>query len=729
MSKFIATAVIRGSHQVVKQAETLLKKAISEKGKDLKFEFPDTAFYLPFYYAITGIELKTLGDMEISLNHAKSMLSSEPDKKSWLPYLGEALDGGIATLFAEEIIEAVRYVYGEEPAKEPDGFTYNGFITDTILRELGIQLVDGRMPGFAAVLGAAKDSKEAVKIIRQLQERKILIFLAGEDKNGNSVTKQLRQENIELGWETYIVPLGKDTISVIYALNWAIRATMMFGGIKKGNYKDILKYTLDRVHAFALVLGELDEIKWATGAGAISMGFPAISHSKVPEVRPSGVTRYEAVVWQPDIDKIVDTSIEVRGLKIEIEKVPVPVPYGPAFEGERVRKEDTQLEFGGNKSTTFEYLRMKNMDEVSDGKIIIDGPKVDEKAGLYPLGIFVEVAGRKMQKDFESILERKIHHFLSEAHGIFHMGQRDMNWIRISKEAYEAGFRLEHLGKILHARMHSEFPAIVDKVEVTLITDEAKAKKIMVEAQKAYKERDERVAGLTDESVDLFYSCSLCQSYAPNHVCVITPERLGLCGAYNWLDGKAAFEIDPIGPNQPIVKGRTIDPVKGQWEGVNEFVYNKSNQAINFFNAYSMMDNPMTSCGCFECIIALLPEANGVMIVNRGFTEMTPCGMKFSTLAGSVGGGNQTPGFLGVGRLYLTSKKFLLADGGIKRIVWMPKELKEQLKEGIQKRGTEAGAAELIDKIADETIGTDVNTVLEFLQKVNHPALTMDPIM
>lgn len=728
MSKFIATSVIRGAHKIVEEADSLLKKAIAEKGRDLQFEFPDTAFALPFILCITGQEVKTLGDMEIAIDHAKSLLSKEPDEKVWLPYLGEALDGGIATLFAEEIIEAVRYIYKQEPFKEPDGWTYNGFITDTILRDLGIQLVDGRMPGFAAVLGAARNSKEAVQIIRQLQERKILIFLAGEYK-GNSVTKQLREENVELGWETYIVPLGPDTISTVYALDWAARAAMMFGGIKKGNYKDILKYTLDRVHAFAIVLGELDDLKWATGAGAINMGFPAISHEKVPEIRPNGVCRYEEVVWQPDIDKIVDTAIEVRGLKIEIEKVPVPVPYGPAFEGERVRKEDTFLEFGGNKSTTFEYLRMKNMDAVSDGKIIIDGPQVDEKEGLYPLGIFVEAAGRKMQKDFESILERKIHHFLSEAHGIFHMGQRDMNWIRISKEAYGAGFRLEHLGKILHARLHSEFPAIVDKVEITLITDENKIKKLLIEAQKAYKERDERVAGLTDESVDIFYSCALCQSYAPNHVCVITPERLGLCGAYNWLDGKAAYEIDPVGPNQPIAKGKTIDPLKGQWDGVNEFVYNKSNQAINIFNAYSIMDNPMTSCGCFECIVALLPEANGVMIVNRGFTEMTPCGMKFSTLAGSVGGGNQTPGFLGVGRLYLVSKKFLLSEGGIKRIVWMPKELKEHMKEGIQKRSAEAGTPDLFDKIADETIGTDVNTVLEFLQKVNHPALTMEPMI
>ncbi len=729
MSKYIATAVIRGAQNILKEADVMLKKAIADKGAGFKFEFPDTAFALPLIFCFTGKRVETLGQMQEELDYAKSLtINYLPDNKLWLPYLGEALDAGVATMFAEEIITAVRYIYGKEPFKEADGFTYNGFITDTILRDLGIQLVDGRMPGFVVILGAAPTNKQAVEYVRELQQKKILIFLAGES-NGNSVTKQLRQENIEIGWETYIVPLGPDTISTIYALNFAARSTITFGGIKGGDYKRILKYTLDRVHAFAMVLGPLDDLKWATGAGAINFGFPAICDSEVPEIRPNGVCRYEEVVKQLDPKKMVDTCIEVRGLKVEISHVPVPVPYGPAFEGERVRKEDTFLEFGGNKSLTFEYVIGRKMDEIDDNKIIIDGPKVDEKAGLYPLGIYVEVAGRKMQKDFESILERKIHHFISEAHGIFHMGQRDMNWIRISKEAYDAGFRLEHIAKIIHARLHSEFPAIVDKVQVTLITDENKIKTKIEVARKAYKERDDRVAGLTDEAVDTFYSCTLCQSYAPNHVCMITPERLGLCGAYNWLDGKAAFEIDPLGPNQPVKKGKTIEEKLGQWEGVNQFVYAKSNQGIERFNAYSMIIEPMTSCGCFECIVGLVPEANGVMIVNRGFTEMTPVGMKFSTLAGSVGGGLQTPGFIGVGRIYITSKKFISADGGLKRIVWMPKELKESLREKLQKRAEEEGAPDLLDKIADETIATDIEKLVEFLQKVNHPALSMPSML
>ena len=212
---------------------------------------------------------------------------------------------------------------------------------------------------------------------------------------------------------------------------------------------------------------------------------------------------------------------------------------------------------------------------------------------------------------------------------------------------------------------------------------------------------------MTDESVDTFYSCLLCQSFAPNHVCVITPERLGLCGAYNWLDGKAAYEIDPTGPNQPLVKGECIDPVRGQWKNINEYVYANSKQTIERFNAYSMLEDPMTSCGCFEAIVAVLPECNGVMIVNREFPGDTPAGMKFSTLAGNTGGGQQTPGFIGVGKAYITSKKFIAAEGGHKRIVWMPRELKETLKEDLELIGKRLGIENFADLIADETVGTD----------------------
>jgi len=228
MSKLIATGAIRGAQTLVKQADEMLQKTIAEKGKDFVFEFPDTAFHLPMILAMTGFQVKTLADMNVALGFARELLHEVPDEKIWKPYLGEALDSGMATLFAEEIILALRYIQGLEPCKDPEtGYVYNGFISDTIQRNLGIQLVDGTMPGFAAIIGAAPSDDIAVNICRELQEKNILTFLSGQS-NGDSVTKQLLRKGVELGWDARIVPLGPDTEHTLYALDWAIRASLIF---------------------------------------------------------------------------------------------------------------------------------------------------------------------------------------------------------------------------------------------------------------------------------------------------------------------------------------------------------------------------------------------------------------------------------------------------------------------------------------------------------------------
>lgn len=1272
MSKIVATAAIRGAQKLVNEAEQFYKKALHEKGPNTKVEFPETAFFLPMAYGLLGLEVKTIAEMEPILKEAKSLLRQEPSEKLWLPYLGDALDSGIAALLAEEIICALRYLYGQEPQKD-----CIGFYTDTWMRSYGIQLVDGRMPGFAAILGAAPDNKTAVEIVRELQKRSIMIFV-GSSSNGRSIIDQLKEEKVEMGWETYIVPYGRDTVTAIYPLNWAIRSALTFGGLKKGQAKECLLYCKNRVFAFGMALGELDDIKYATGAGAINMGFPVIADTDIPEIRPTGICTYEHLVKEKDHKKIIQTGIQVRGVKVKVSEIPIPVAYSPAFEGERIRREQTYVEFGGKYSPAFEYLKTVDIDSVEDGKIEVIGPEIDQakEGSAMPLGILVEVAGRKMQKEFEPILERQIHTFLNEASGVFHMGQRNMNWIRISKEAQKKGFKIRHFGVILHSRLHDVFSAIVDRAQVKIYTKEEDVKGIMDEAEASYSARDERMAGLTDESVDTFYSCTLCvpkgqeiilsngsfcriedfidttvdekdlqvlsfrnpsvvpgdtgelhlnaapkyiqritlrngnrlelttnhkvlvdrkdglkwveakditmtdrlvvakttclegnkqiplmidflpddlkifdnkfllrlrkalldkygrfavasreleidygrlysafyfktargrkfsnqrfsireikeickklnwkwdsvkkyinvlgvsysrgyelkknildeeimylaglvasdgcvrfrdkgcsvqftnsesaliekfckivesifgippkrfivkpsiaksnkikieskkpitvlfvnntilgrlmqglgiglqrresvkwlghkisgfstrlisaflkglfdgdghvtgthllistgpykeaqhihlllkklgidsyitkttrgfqvgtrnfsdyirfrkvissyhprkkkdmdkakfsfdnnhvvrsdtvpfqcgeliedllskyrgkiqpcklsidyktieawrkkkcraskeklkiflkdikskvepadriyqqllqwsdsnvsfekarktelirygekevynfsvnhyhnylvnsivvkncQSFAPNHLCIVKPERLGLCGAYNWLDARASFELNPTGPNQPIKKGEVLDPVRGEWKGVNEIVYQKSNKSLDRFHGYSIMSWPETSCGCFECIIAILPEANGFMVVNREYAGMTPCGMKFTTLAGNVGGGAQTPGFMGVGRLYLVSKKFIYADGGLKRIVWMTKELKEALGDKLKKRCEEEGDPDLIKRIADEDAATTTEELVPFLEKVGHPALKMQPLI
>ncbi len=722
MSKIICGNAIDGAIEWVTQAEKKLDQAIQEKGESLAVAFPETAYYLPVIYSFTGEEIETLGDLRTILRQAKSLLSERPSDQVWLPYLGKTLDAGVAALLACEIIEACKYVVGPNPVNG----IWLGAANDVIMRERGIEFVDGTAPGFAAVTGSAPTNEIAVKIARELQEKNLYVFMAGST-NGKQFAEQLTEEGIQLGWETRLIPFGRDVSALIYALGFANRAALSFGSVQPGDFERNLRYTKNRIFAFVLTFGEVTPDKYAVAAGAINYGFPVIADTDIPQILPTGICTYEHVVSSVPHNTIVEKALEVRGCKVKITKLPIPVPYGPAFEGERIRKVDTHVEFGGNITKAFEFVTSVKLNQVNDGEIEIIGPTLDQvkEGDVLPLAIWVEVAGRKMQSDFEPILERQVHRLLNGAEGIWHMGQRDIIWTRISKTGFSRGLRLEHYGEIIHAKLLSDYPAIVDKVKVTLITDLAEVENRIEVARKVYDERNRRLEAMTDESVDLFYSCLLCQSFAPNHVCVITPERLGLCGAYNWLDGKVAYEIDETGPNQPVKKGDCLDQIRGIWQGVDDYVYINSHKTISSFSAYSIMDRPMTSCGCFEVICAYVPECNGIMAVNREYQGDTPVGMTFSNLAGTVGGGQQTPGFMGCGKFFLTSKKFIIADGGIKRIVWMPSELKSLLADDLKLRFDEQQVPDLLDKIADETIAIDTNEVRKFLEKVNHPALEM----
>jgi acetyl-CoA synthase len=760
MSRYIATRAIRGANALVAEAEIMLDKALEEKGNDAAVSFPNTAYYLPTILGMTGRAIEKIGDLQPVMEQARQMLHPVPAVHHWTPYLGETLDAGMATLLAAETIEAVRFVYGLQPepapgfklaggtaftspeaeAKENGDGHLNGPIDDIQLRSWGIQLVDGRMPGFAAIVGCAKSNEVAVKLVQELQRRNILCFLSG-NVNGRSIIDQLREEGVELGYDTYTVPFGRDTISAIYALGFATRSALTFGGLKPGMSREILLYNKERVFAFVLALGEVDDLKYAAAAGAINFGFPVIADTVIPEILPTGVTTYEHVVSMPfdtidgkdDLERaerLVQKCIEVRGVKVKVSNVDVPVPYGSAFEGEVVRKADLRVEFGGKHSRAFELLQMAKLDEVTDGKIEVVGPDFADvpAQGSTDMGIVIQVAGRQMQQDFEPVLERQIHYFINGASGIQHIGQRDIAWIRISNAAADKGFGLESFGKILHARFHEDFGAIVDKVQVTIVTDPKLHAEWLEKARVAYDFRNKRLADLTDAKVDEFYSCTLCQSFAPNHVCVVSPERLGLCGAYNWLDCKASFSINPTGPNQPIKLGKPIDMSKGYWEGTNDYAKIGSHGVVNEVSMYSIMENPMTACGCFECIVMLIPEANGVMVVSREDTSMTPAGMTFSTLAGIAGGGLQTPGVMGVGKFYLISPKFISADGGFKRIVWMSSVLKETMSEEFKAVCEREGDPDFLDRIADERNVTSVDDLLAWLESHNHPAMAMEPM-
>ncbi len=736
MSRLIAFAAIQGGYKVVSQAEGALQKALATYNADTKVGFPNTGYFLPVIYSLFGIKVETLEDLQEPLDIARGLLPPHIKNKTWLPFLGPLLDAGMAGIISYEIIEALRYL--NEPdfylhAEDPDienGKIWTGAADDTIFRKRGVEFVDGSAPGFAAIVGSAPDAATAKMIIEDYQQRGLYMFLAA-NHNGTTIVEQLIEAKVQIGWSTRIACFGPDISSAVFALGFANRVAMAFGGVQPGDYKKILMYNKERVFAFVNALGDVGTEWGVAAAGCVNWGFPTIADTDITQILPTGICTYEHVVAPVAHKDICAKSVEVRGLKTLVSDVEIPCSFGPAYEGERVRGADLYAQCGGGKTQCTELVKMAALGDIEDGKVILEGPDVDgiKEGETFPLGIFVQIAGREFQEDFEPILERQIHHLTNYIQGVMHIGQRDISWVRISKGAIEKGFTLKDIGVVLHAKFHQEFSNILDKVQVTLYTKKADVDKITALARDNYTTRDSRVDSMTDDDVETYYSCTLCQSFAPSHVCTVSPERTGLCGAYNWMDCKAAFEISPTGPNQPIEKGECLDTKMGQWAGVNDFVKKASRGAVEKYNLYSMVVDPMTTCGCCECIAAMLPGCNGVMTVGRDYAGETPCGMKFTTLAGVMGGGASSPGFVGHSKHNITQGKFILGDGGLLRMVWMPKMLKEELKDRIVARSEQMGVPGFFDMIADETVGMTEEDIMPFLKEKGHPALDMESLV
>ena len=702
--------VFSGNDAVYGLTEGAINAAIEQHGADKAVSFPNTAYCLPCYYAVTGVKVKTLGELKEALGVVKTLMTREMR-------LNDVFMSGVATALCAEFIEVLKYIDGAEPYTEP----CYGHLADAVIRELGVPLVTGDIPGVAVILGSAPTKEEAVALVKSYQAQGILVTLVG------GVIDQVAEAGMKTGANLRVIPLGKDVTSVIHVVSVALRAALIFGNVTPGDAANLMKYTFERVPAFVNAFAPLDDVIVACGAGAIALGFPVITNQEGVSTVP------KSLILQPDVSKFNATSLEARDIKIKITNIDIPVAFASAFEGEIIRRGDMQVEFDGSRVDCAELVQSAEATEIEDHKITVIGPEADEMelGSKNSIAYVVKVAGKNMQSDFEPVIERKFHNYINCIEGVYHTGQRDMQRIRISKDAFHAGFRLKHIGEVLYASVKNEFDAVVDKCEVVIYTDPAECKRIRHEvAVPTFNKRDDRLKSLTDESVDVYYSCILCQAFSPSHVCVVTPERLGLCGAVSWLDAKATNELDPNGPCQVITKEKCIDERIGEYEDVNEAVRKFSQGALEEVSLYSIMEKPMTSCGCFECICGIEPFSNGVVITNREYAGMTPLGMTFPELASMTGGGVQTPGFMGHGKHFIGSKKFMKAEGGIERIVWMPKELKEFVAERLNQTAKELyGIDNFTDMVGDETIATDPEELVAFLTEIGHPALGLDPMM
>lgn len=688
MSEIVSKAVV-GAKKALEETKIILERTIQKYGAEKELTY-DTAYELPLIFAFTGKSSKKLSELKEFLEQLAIENST----------IENAMEDGLITLYCYEIQEAIKNLEQK-----------NSFIPDSEIRRLGAPLVDGTIIGITIILGKAENTEQANNLIEEAEKNNLLTFLSGEINE--QITTQLGKT---------VIKLGKEKSTITHAFNTAARIGLMFGHIERAQKQKITEYIQKKVPAFAIKLGKIDEEDISIATAAILLGIPIITNQETETIA-------EKLERETNPERMIKRGMEIKGIKAKITNIDIPLLFSQAFEGQIIRKPDTYVEMGGGKTPSFELVTMKSLEELEDGKIILEGPDIKDiqEGSQLPIALVIEVAGRKMQKEYEPILERRIHDYVNYADGLWHVAQRNFLWLRVSKTAAKKGFSFKHYGNIIRTKFLQDYGGIVDKVQVKIYTNE-KVNELMRTALEKYKERDERVKEMTDESVNEFYTCTLCQAFAPDHVCIITPERIGLCGTVNWLDAKASHEIKPQGHNRPIIKEKCENSIKGNWQSVNKIVKEESHGKLEQFNMYSIMENPCTSCGCFECIAAILPEANGVMLVDREFKGLTPLGTSFITLAGTVGGGQQAPGFLGIGLRYLLTKKFLQAEGGIKRIVWATTNIKKFLKENIdyKKLGLEQ---DFIDKIADETNANNLQEVINFIVQKNHPAQQMKQLM
>lgn len=403
----------------------------------------------------------------------------------------------------------------------------------------------------------------------------------------------------------------------------------------------------------------------------------------------------------------------------------IPVDIGPMYEGERIRKGKFYVEYGGTENPGYEIVRtVEDPDDIEDETVNIVGPDIMEMEegtstalGVL-IGVYIEPTEDLDPKNLESVVERRHHEFCNYIHGFMHLNQRGDVWIRLDKEDFEEGVdSLEKIGRAV-MKMYKTEQTFIDKIQITYYTREEDVVENLEEARKVWKARDERVRDLHEEDVEKFYGCVLCQSFAPDHCCIITPDRISLCGAITYLDGQAAATVDPEGPYFEVEKGELVDendPAR-EFTGANEAVKERTDGANERFRMHTVFEYVHTSCGCFEGIYFYIPEVDGIGFIHRDFEGETPLGIPFSTMAETVGGGQQSYGFLGGAIEYMRSPKFLQGDGGWSRMVWVPEEIKEELSDVIPD--------EVYDKIVTEKETRSVDDLREILDEKGHPVVT-----
>ncbi|MDP8260539.1 MAG: hypothetical protein P9L96_06075 [Candidatus Gygaella obscura] len=666
----------------------LFNSDISEK-YDENFSFKDMENAFPLICAFFGKRISSFRQLRSALNKISLLQDKVTNSDKKIKESEYIRRLGLVILFYEEI-----KIYFDALSKRRN--LESILFSDTHIRKLGIALLDKSISGFIVFVGSVNKSSSRDVFLTDAAKRKLIVF--------------------------------DDAYKTVQCL---IRLSFMFGCQNKKDWKSVCDYCRSSLPAVTVLLDNFKEIDLAQACGALNLSVPIITNKRSLKVRYSKIKNgYDAFINIKESAVIIDKVVEARNIKFVPDLSRFPVGFGTKFEGQIIKDKDSFIDF--SLGSACELLVNRNPSQIRDGQIEIIGSDLDSlKADGYNkrLFILVEMVTKSASNEFNAVLERQIHRFINYIDGVTHSGQSDFLNISVSRSSFRKGLRLNDIAFFIYAMMHREYSKIINKIQIKIITDRKRFEKELRKSRDIHRTRLVKVINETDESVKEFYSCSICRSFALNHICIISPEHPGLCGSYSFLDAKIAFEIEPSGANYPIKKGKVIDRRLGQWQGVNRYIKKVTKNAVKKVNLYSLIEYPHTCSLCFECIVVILPELNGVMVVSRDYTGKNPLGLDFSKLAHLLGFGVQSPGMLGSSRVFLLSKKFMPQEGGVKRIIWMPSSLKYFLTKYNKASQKKSNLKKIFSKIADEHDCTCLEDLAEFLKKRKHSCLNMSRII
>ncbi|MBI4216139.1 MAG: hypothetical protein HY687_01920 [Chloroflexi bacterium] len=464
--------------------------------------------------------------------------------------------------------------------------------------------------------------------------------------------------------------LGERDTAAVYFAQSLLRYALVYGKVAPGDTHSLEHFLRDEGMGVIVVQGKLTPVEDIILLAMMDLGIRAVLPGDYPF--PYGEpARADGVV------SIMARLGEFPNMRIRSQRASpfaLPAYANPAF----ARDEVVPVRSLGDSERSFFLVRQAP---------VADGVEIEGEMGR-DLGILIEVASEHADAVVCNYLETQLASLPSYVKGVKSTRGPESLVLGLAEGVT---LTAAQLAETLHKGAKYLFPSI-GPVRVTLVTNPQKLLELKPQLVAYRQGRLKAIAAETEETAKEFYGCNGCSTFAINHHCVITPERTPQCGrAYALVKTGSRFmvpvdgarfskrrEVEAAMDYCVLEKGRVIDPLRGEYEGVNRAVAARTKGRLKRVFLHSLFESPHSSCGCFGNLAFYMPEVDGIGVMHRGFEGAAPNGRTWGQLANAAAG-SQTPGVAGVSIPYINSPKFLQSDGGYQRVVWMTRKLYDRL--------------------------------------------------